>query len=202
MPQSITLRLHDSLPPTVLEQWREALERLPENQRHTERRKHIDAALDAGHGKCWLRNPQIAQMVEDALLFFDGQRYQLHEWEVMPNHVHVLATPLQGYRLSSILHAWKSFTAKKANTWLNSQDAFWLDEYFDRAIRDAAHFNKASESITHNSVKAGLCQEPAEWLWSSAYRGDEKWAGRPRSQEEASQSLRAGRPRSQEEASQ
>ena len=54
IPQSITFRLHDSLPQALLDQWRDELEQLPEDKRQTERRKRIDAALDAGYGECWL----------------------------------------------------------------------------------------------------------------------------------------------------
>ena len=63
------------------------------------------------------------------------------------NHVHVLATPLPGNSLSSILHLWKSFTVKEANRCLGRSGAFWLEEYFDRAIRDETHFNKVVEYI-------------------------------------------------------
>jgi putative DNA methylase len=186
IPQSITFRLHDSLPQSLLDQWRDELNRIPENQRQTERRKRIDAALDAGYGECWLRDPRIGQLVENALLHFDGQRYQLHAWVLMPNHVHVLATPLHGYSLSSILHSWKSFTAKEANRHLERNGAFWLEEYFDRAIRDESHFNKVIEYIESNPVNAGLCERAEGWVFGSACQGEEKRAGRPRSKDEIS----------------
>lgn len=186
IPQSITFRLYDSLPQTLLDEWRKELAQLTETERQTERRKRIDSALDAGYGECWLREPRIGKLVEDALLHFDGQRYQLHAWSVMPNHVHVLATPLHGYSLSSILHSWKSFTAKEANRLLERSGAFWLEEYFDRAIRDDNHFNKVIEYIENNPVKAGLCQRASDWLYGSACDGEEKRAGRPRSQDEIS----------------
>lgn len=186
IPQSITFRLHDSLPQSLLDQWRDELARLPEDQRQTERRKRLDAALDAGYGECWLRDPHIGQLVENAFLHFDEQRYRLHAWVVMPNHVHVLATPLHGHSLSSILHSWKSFTSKEANRYLGRNGAFWLEEYFDRAIRDDNHFNKVVEYIENNPVKAGLCGVTTDWRFSSACRGEEKRAGRPRSRDDVS----------------
>lgn len=184
IPQSITFRLYDSLPQTLLEQWREELARLPETEHQSERRKRIDAALDAGYGECWLREPRIAKLVEDALLHFDGQRYQLHAWVVMPNHVHVLITPLHGYSLSSLVHSWKSFTAKEANRLLGREGAFWLEDYFDRAVRDERHFNAVVEYIENNPVKAGLCQRAADWRYGGAGDGEAKRAGRPRSQDD------------------
>nr|WP_249355763.1 transposase [Chloracidobacterium aggregatum] len=106
----------------------------------------------------------------------------------MPNHVHVLVTPLHGNSLSSILHGWKSFTAKEANRRLGREGPFWMEEYFDRAIRDENHFRRVVEYIGNNPVKAGLCPEPSAWRWSSAWEG-----GRP-----ARHDSRAGRPRSQD----
>ena len=48
----------------------------------------------------------------------------------MPNHVHVLITPIGAQTLPDIVHNWKSFTAKKANALLNEQGSFWAPEYF------------------------------------------------------------------------
>ena len=55
-----------------------------------------DDFLDAGSGNCWLLQPEIARIVEDALLHFDGERYRLIAWTIMPNHVHVLIEPISG----------------------------------------------------------------------------------------------------------
>ena len=70
--------------------WRAELANLGEAEQQLERRKRIEAALDAGHGSCFLQQPDIAALVENALLHFDRERYRLHAWVVMPNHVHVL----------------------------------------------------------------------------------------------------------------
>ena len=104
-------------------------------------------------------------MVSDALWHFDGERYRLHAWCVMPNHVHVVVTPLAGRTLSSIVHSWKSFTATEANQHLGRRGSFWMQEYFDRAIRDEHHFRSAVEYVEHNPVNAGLCEAPEDWPW-------------------------------------
>ncbi|MBL8470220.1 MAG: transposase [Rhodocyclaceae bacterium] len=170
IPQGITFRLYDSLPQCLLDQWRNELAALADKRPDRERERRMDAALDAGYGSCWLRVPRIAALVEGALLHFDGQRYHLHAWVVMPNHVHVLVTPFAGEPLSALLHGWKSFTAKAANKFLRRRGAFWQDEYFDRAIRDERHFNAALVYIENNPVAAGLCAEPSDWPFGSASR--------------------------------
>ena len=119
------------------------------------RRKRFEAMLDAGHGECLLRRPEIAAIVENALLYFDGARYQLHAWCVMPNHVHVLVTPLAGCSLSMLLHSWKSFTAKAINAALGRRGPVWFEEYFDRRIRDEAHYAAALAYIENNPSRGG-----------------------------------------------
>jgi REP element-mobilizing transposase RayT len=109
--------------------------------------------------------------VESALLFFDAKRYRLHAWVVMPNHIHVLFTPIISWSLSDIVGSWKSFTAKEANKLLHRSGQFWQKEYFDRFIRTAEHFGYALDYIENNPVKAGLCLSPANWpLGSARYR--------------------------------
>src|SRR5262249_1547529 len=106
-------------------------------------------------GSCALRDPVIAEMVQSTLLYFDTERYCLHAWTVMPNHVHVVVTPLAPHTPGRILHTWKSFTAKQANGMLNRAGAFWETESFDHAIRSADGFERFVHYIEQNAVVAG-----------------------------------------------
>ena len=175
--QSITFRLHDSLPAHVIETWRKQLNWNPslpaDDPRAVEMRKRIDTYEDAGHGACFLRDDRVAQLVEDALLHFDGQRYRLLEWCIMPNHVHVLIEALPGHRLGDLVHSWKSFTAKEANRILGRTGEFWMPDYFDRFVRDEEHLAAVRQYIRQNPVKAGLVASPEHWKWSSAARRSE-----------------------------
>jgi putative transposase len=78
--QFVTFRLADSLPAHVAEALRHRDHALP----------RLDRELDAGWGACWLRRPDVASVVENALMHFDGVRYRLFGWCIMPNHVHVV----------------------------------------------------------------------------------------------------------------
>lgn len=166
--QFITWRLFDSLPQSVLNRIKQELAvRGPENISR-ETLILVDEYLDRGIGACYLRRKDIAEMVRDAFLHHADDRYILISWVIMPNHVHVLLRPLLGKPLDKIIHSLKSFTAHKANKILGRQGRFWMREYFDRYIRDFDHFQKAVRYIEKNPVKAGLCQEPADWPFSSA----------------------------------
>jgi len=130
----------------------------------------MDAFLDAGQGSCSLARPEIAEIVKGALQHFQGERYDLLAWCVMPNHVHALLKPRGDFELSSILHSWKSFTAKEANRILGSTGDFWLSESYDRLVRDEAELEHHLEYILNNPGKANL----GDWLWvGSASHGQD-----------------------------
>jgi REP element-mobilizing transposase RayT len=132
----------------------------------------IERYLDAGHGSCFLKIDRIAELTRDALFYFDGTRYRLAAWCIMPNHVHVVVQPCAGTRttagtavplseLPEILHSWKSFTAKEANKLLHRAGEFWQVEYYDHLIRDVADFRHAVRYVLNNPAKAGL----RNWKW-------------------------------------
>ena len=172
--QSINFRLHDSVPASLLQQWRQELRlhNLSSEQSNDAEalRRLIEEYEDQGHGQCYLRAPRVAALVENAFLHFDGDRYRLIEWCVMPNHVHVLIETHEGNPLSKVVRSWKSFTSRKANLLLGREGMFWMPDYYDRFIRDEAHLSAVRRYIRNNPVKAGLCATPEEWLWGSARR--------------------------------
>ena len=171
--QTITWRLFDSLPADIVARMKAELLLLrsapdtPETAaRYVELRKSVDRFEDAGHGACWLADPSIARIVSDNLLHFNGIRYRLLSFCIMPNHVHVLIEVADGWSLSRILHGWRSFTANEANKLLGRTGRFWMEEYFDRYIRDERHFLNVQSYIRMNPVKAGLVADPAAWPWT------------------------------------
>jgi REP element-mobilizing transposase RayT len=130
----------------------------------------VDKYLDAGHGTCYLRDPALASLVSNAVQFFEGQRYELRAWVVMPNHAHVVVWPMPGYTLSDILHSWKSFTSHKINAYLPTKVVpFWQGESYEHLIRDDEDLHRCCHYTLMNPVNANLCARPEDWQWSSAY---------------------------------
>ena len=161
--QFVTFRLTDSLPLERLRVLKRELElkRIDEEAYH----ERVEAWLDAGQGHCWLHNQRVAEIVFNAVLHFDGSRYDLFAATVMPNHVHVLFRPSGAESLATILRSWKSFTSKQANRVLGRTGAFWQDDYFDRCIRDENHYRDVIRYIAENAVRARLCQRAEDWPW-------------------------------------
>ena len=157
----VTFRLDDSIPQAKLRHWL------------TERKQWLDhhAAphdiatqrefnrlftqrflrwLDAGYGECILSRPDVRELIVDTLRHFDGQRYRLADWVIMPNHVHVLLSPLGDRTLSGILHSWKSFTAQAINRLLGRQGPVWQKESFDHIVRNPESFERIARYIQDN----------------------------------------------------
>lgn len=179
--QSITFRLADSLPQEKLVLLEQELKLMSEEDRDSERRKRIESWLDKGIGCCALANSEMAEITQDTLKRFHGQKYLLFAWCIMPTHVHALI--LQKDALSRILQSWKSFTGRWAmanNERLGlgvTGKSFWMRDYWDRYIRNEKHFYTAKDYIHHNPVKAGLCKRPQDWRWSSAFPGNAEMIG-------------------------
>ena len=165
VPVFVTFRLHGSLPrgrsfrPDTLTSNGQAF-------------AAMDRLLDmARSGPSALRRPEIARVVVAAIRAGDVafQRYRLHAYVVMPNHVHLLATP--AVPSTSWLGPLKGFTAHEANRILGSTGRFWQDESYDHLVRDG-EFEGIRQYIEWNPVRAGLAATPEEYPWCSAATGD------------------------------
>jgi len=172
---AVTFRLEDALPMEVFERLaRERDEKIKQAERKEEEiseetrkeitclyREKVESYLNEGHGKCYLADGKIASLVQAALKHFDGERYNLIAWAVMPNHVHTILKPCEGFDLPDILHSWKSYTANKANKALGQTGKFWQVEHYDHLIRDEEDFYNQVSYILNNPAKARL----EEWQW-------------------------------------
>jgi REP element-mobilizing transposase RayT len=167
--QFITLRLADSLPQAVLNRLEEE-SKANKLEKFYDREKQIriEEFLDKGAGECLLGVPVFAELVVEALFYFHGIRYLTYALVIMPNHVHWLMRPLEGWALSDIIKILKGSTAYLINKKLGRKGTVWKPDYFDRYIRDSEHFERAVRYIENNPVKAGLCLSPEDWPYSSA----------------------------------
>jgi putative transposase len=153
--QFITFRLADSLPRHVVQ----ALNAVNEYA------LALDRELDGNFGECWLAQPEIATLVQEALLHFDGERYRLLAWCLMPNHAHVVAEAVDSHSLSEVVRGWKSFSARRANELLGRAGPFWHPDYFDRYMRNEEHLHRTIEYVEQNPVKARLTKDAGDWPW-------------------------------------
>jgi REP element-mobilizing transposase RayT len=101
-----------------------------------------------------------------------GSRFHLHAAVVMPEHVHLLLTPLRDadgamFRLADILKGIKGASARNVNQLLDSSGPVWQEESFDHVVRSNESLENKIEYIRQNPVRRGLVKSPEEypWLW-------------------------------------
>jgi type I restriction enzyme R subunit len=112
--------------------------------------------LDASHGACVLRQPELAAIVAKSLHHFDGERYLLLDFIVMPNHVHVLGSFPDEAGMLAQCESWKHFMATQVNRRLGQRGRFWQQDAFDHLIRSEKQFEYLRRYIADNPKKAGL----------------------------------------------
>ena len=168
----ITYRLADAMPAEKRRQWQAELDDWlalhPQPWDDATWREYtrtfegeIQRWLDAGHGSCALKDPAIRRIVSDSFHHFDGQRYRLGDYVIMPNHVHVLFTPLPGHGMKELVTAWKRFTGHAILTKTGHPPPFWQLESYDHIVRSGRQLAHYQNYIRENPAKAHL--NPNQW---------------------------------------
>jgi REP element-mobilizing transposase RayT len=182
----VTYRTDDSLPRAVADlwyrrrhdwlrrhgidpskpRWNARLGELPDAQQrefHNTFSREFLEHLDTGYGAGVLKRPELATIVADNLRHFDGQRYILGDFVVMPNHVHLLVCLLGATDIEKQCFSWKKYQATQINRALGRLGRFWHEESFDHLVRSPEHFEYFRRYIADNPLKAGLCEH--EYLY-------------------------------------
>lgn len=143
-------------------QWHERLRQLSAQQQETFRREfamQFEDELDRLEGECLLRIRAVSQIVADSLQHFDGERYRLGAFVVMPNHVHILARIFAAQTMLKQCYSWKHYQAHEINRALDRSGHVFQSESFDHLVRDDDHFWKFRDYIANNPKKAKLASD-------------------------------------------
>jgi putative transposase len=177
----VVFRLKGSLPAKAIEELRAEREEAERGLEKTKEGKNkirllrelrwtyferFDVLLDANStGPLWLKEPEIAEIVKEALHYRDGKVYDLLAYCIMPNHVHMVVgrNAIPTYR---ILQSLKRHTARKANVVFGRSGAFWQDESYDHVIHDGNELERTIWYVLNNPVKARLVQSWEQWQWT------------------------------------
>jgi len=110
-----------------------------------------------------------SELLIDTLYHYRGAAYLLHEFVIMPDHIHILLTPLTSLeKATQFIKGGFSFRAKKE---LGSNMEVWQKGFQDHRIRDAADYDVHVTYIRQNPVRKHLCEEPQKYPYSSAHSG-------------------------------
>ena len=165
--QFVTFQLHDSFPVTRCPEF----ESIFKSGDDSAKRRKLEAWLDRGHGECWLRRSDVAELAENTLRAHDGHDYRLQAWVIMANHVH-LVVQVGDVPLVKLINGWKVRLAREANQLLGRTGKFWQVDYYDTLVRDEVHLQRAIRYTEQNPVKAYLVKSARDWPWSSARHRD------------------------------
>ena len=153
----ITFRLADSLPQTKINELLDMKIKMLGNtsnndntQYNEEVMKRMEEWIDAGYGSCILKNPDIRKIVAESIHFFDGKHYVLHSYVIMPNHVHILLSPLGDTPVLDYVGEIKRFTSVRINKKLGKVGKVWQKGIFDRLVRDSIDFERYWNYIVEN----------------------------------------------------
>jgi len=112
-----------------------------------------------------------AKLLIDTLYHYRGQAYLLHEFVVMPDHIHVLITPQTNLeKAMQLIKGGFSYRAKKE---LGSNMEVWQKGFQDHRIREANDYAIHISYVHNNPVKERLCERPDQYPYSSAHFGFE-----------------------------
>jgi putative transposase len=113
-----------------------------------------------------LRNERWAKLLVDTLDHYRGKAYLLHEFAVMPDHVHVILTPLTSLeKAMQFIKGGFSYRAKKE---LGSNLEVWQAGFQDHRIRDASDYRLHAIYVRQNPLRKGLCEVVEQYEYSSA----------------------------------
>ncbi len=115
------------------------------------------------------QSDRMARLLMDILFHYQRQsRYHLHEFVVMPDHFHLLLTPIPPVTIEKAVQFIKGGFSYRAKKELGFAGEIWQTSFYDRRVRDAEEYARFRHYIHMNPVRRGLVCLPEEFLYSSA----------------------------------
>jgi putative transposase len=115
------------------------------------------------------QSEEIARIIASKILHYRGEgAYRLHEFVLMPNHLHLLITPGPTTSLEKAMQLVKGGSSYEIHRALRSRIEIWQPGFHDWTIRNAEDYAAKVLYIRMNPVEAKLVQRPEEWAFGSA----------------------------------
>jgi len=114
-------------------------------------------------------NSEEKDIICDVIDFNKGIKYDLISYVILPDHVHVILTPLRGkedfHRIQDIIKSIKGFSAYRINEVSREKGSIWQAGYFDKVIRDENDLLKKLQYIVNNPLKADVVENIESYKW-------------------------------------
>jgi putative transposase len=129
-------------------------------------------------GRSLFQTERMAELLIDVLRSqVRNGKLEIHDFVIMPNHVHMLMTipgALSLERGMQLIKGGFSFRAKKE---LGFQGEIWQRGFSDVRIVDESSFREHRAYIDNNPVKSGLVNAPEEYPYGTAFLKQLKRSG-------------------------
>jgi REP element-mobilizing transposase RayT len=126
----------------------------------------------------WVLPESIRDLVLKHCLHDHGVKLQVHGIVIMPDHVHMIFTPLNDdlgspFGLAEIMNGIKGASSHSINKVLNRRGHVWQREFFDRVLRSDDSIHSKVQYICENPVRKGLVAavDDYPWLWREWVEG-------------------------------
>jgi REP element-mobilizing transposase RayT len=120
----------------------------------------------------WIFPPAARDIVLASCLHDHRKRYELYVAVVMPDHVHLILTPMvderraQIFSLIEIMQAIKGASARAINQRRKRRGAVWQEESFDRVLRSTEGLDAKLDYVLQNPVRKGLVGDWRKYRWA------------------------------------
>ena len=117
------------------------------------------------HRQPIFRRDATAHLLIDTLAHYrEEQKFLLHEFVIMPDHIHALLTPAPQISIERVMQFIKGGFSYR----MKSRSAVWQESFTNHRIRDVDDYEHHREYIRMNPVRAGLSATPQAYPYSSA----------------------------------
>ena len=124
--------------------------------------------------KAW-QNVSVFQVQESAeivvrkiLEYRDRKNFLLHEFVLMPNHLHLLLTPSETVSLEKAVQLIKGGSSHEIHIVRANKMQIWQSGFHESRVRDWLDYKTKADYIRFNPVAAKLVQQPQDWRFCSA----------------------------------
>ena len=112
---------------------------------------------------------ETADIVVEMMLHYRATgAYLLHEFVLMPNHLHLMLTPGQTTTLEKAMQLIKGGSSHEVHKRRGHRMQIWQPGFHECTVRDAQDFRIKAEYIRMNPVESRLVEKSEQWDYSSA----------------------------------
>jgi REP-associated tyrosine transposase len=123
------------------------------------------------HRNLFQRRETAELMVATILRYRDAGEFQIHEYVIMPDHIHLLVTPVANSSIARVMQLIKGGFSHALRKSGSRVSAVWQQRYQERRVRDLSEFANFARYIRENPLRKGLASVARDYPYSSAAAG-------------------------------